>query len=54
MLFVMTMFLSNREVRPTGYEVCEFLEAPALVPVVSSASETRSGDDERADDGEPT
>src|SRR5690348_5975917 len=49
MLAVMTMFLSNREVRPTGYEVCEFLEAPALVPAVASPSETR-GDDEQAED----
>jgi hypothetical protein len=53
MLGGVTMFLSNREVRPTGYEVCEFLEAPDLVPVISSPAENGSDDDEHADDGEP-
>jgi hypothetical protein len=28
----MTMYLSNRDVRPTGYEAGEFLESPSIVP----------------------
>jgi hypothetical protein len=29
---VMTMYLSNRDVRPTGYEPAEFIEPPAFAP----------------------
>lgn len=29
---VMTMYLSNADVRPTGYEPAEFIEAPTIAP----------------------
>jgi hypothetical protein len=28
----MTMYLSNRDVRPTGYEPAEFIEPPTVPP----------------------
>ena len=28
----MTMYLPNRDIRPTGYEAGEFLDSPAFVP----------------------
>ena len=28
----MTMYLSNSDVRPTGYEACEFIEPPITSP----------------------
>lgn len=47
----MTMFLSNRDVCPTGYELCEFLDSPAFVPVTAPISDTHDrGDEYRADD----
>jgi hypothetical protein len=30
----MTMYLSNADVRPTGYEPAEFIEPPTLLPAV--------------------
>jgi hypothetical protein len=28
----MTMYLSNRDIRPTGYEPAEFIEPPVFAP----------------------
>jgi hypothetical protein len=42
----MTMYLSNRDVRPTGYEAGEFLESPTIVPAPGPNLGTPEGDDE--------
>ena len=43
---VMTMYLSNRDVRPTGYEVCEFLESPAIPAPAEPKTGPHAVDDE--------
>jgi hypothetical protein len=45
----MTMYLSNRDVRPTGYEVGEFIEPATDAPVAEPSVGTSEVDDE-ADD----
>jgi hypothetical protein len=47
----MTMYLSNRDVRPTGYEAGEFLESPAIPLAGETNREPPEGDD---DAGETT
>jgi hypothetical protein len=42
----MTIYLSNREVRPTGYEAGEFLESPTIAPAVEPNPGTREVDDD--------
>ena len=45
----MTMYLPNRDVRPTGYEAGEFLEPPPITPQDepdTSAHGLESEDDE--------
>jgi len=43
---LMTMYLSNRDVRPTGYEAGEFLELPPMAPAVEPNRRTAEVDDE--------
>jgi hypothetical protein len=45
----MTMYLPNRDVRPTGYEAGEFIEPPPERPLSQPRLET-SDLDEEADD----
>jgi hypothetical protein len=42
----MTMYLSNRDVRPTGYEAGEFVELEADAPVVQASPVPKEIDDE--------
>jgi hypothetical protein len=43
----MTMYLSNRDVRPTGYEPGEFIEPPTFVPAADpSPDNPEVGDDD--------
>ena len=42
----MTMYLSNRDVRPTGYEAGEFLESPTIAPPAEPNPGTPEVDDE--------
>jgi hypothetical protein len=42
----MTMYLSNRDVRPTGYEAGEFLESPTIAPAVEPNPGKPGVDDE--------
>jgi len=49
---VMTMYLSNRDVRPTGHEVCEFIE-PTDEPAAEPGPGTREIDDETDETIEP-
>jgi hypothetical protein len=42
----MTMYLPNRDVRPTGYEAGEFLELPAISPPPEPNSQRHEADDE--------
>jgi hypothetical protein len=46
MLTLMTMYLPNHDVRPTGYEAGEFLESPTVPPVAEPNPSTPEGDDE--------
>jgi hypothetical protein len=48
----MTMYLSNRDVRPTGYEPCEFLESFTMAPAVEPHLATPAVDDENDEDDE--
>jgi len=47
----MTMYLSNRDVRPTGYEGGEFIETVTDVPEVDSHLATDEIDDEAGEAG---
>jgi hypothetical protein len=44
----MTMYLPNRDVRPTGYEAGEFLEPPPEAPVAEPPVVLSKSDDEQA------
>jgi hypothetical protein len=43
---VMTMYLSNQDVRPTGYEPGEFIETVTEVPAAEPTLATSEVDDE--------
>ena len=45
----MTIYLSNNDVRPTGYEAGEFLDAPSFAPPVEPNPPAREVDDEDAE-----
>lgn len=46
----MTMYLSNSDVGPTGYEAGEFIEPPIVTPPAEPIAIRQEAD---ADDGEP-
>jgi hypothetical protein len=48
----MTMYLPNRDVRPTGYEPGEFIEPPTFAPAEPSPGRPEV-DDENDDTGVP-
>ena len=50
----MTMYLSNKDVRPTGYEAGEFLEPVVMAPVAERSHVTRDFDDDDEDEDEPS
>ena len=50
----MTMYLSNRDVGPTGCEPCEFLELPTMAPAVEPNPATPEVNDEFEDDDTST
>ena len=45
----MTMFLSNREVRPTGYEAGEFIEPSTFTPPPDPRPFAAEADEDDAD-----
>jgi hypothetical protein len=42
----MTMYLSNADVRPTGYEPAEFIEPPTRLPAVDPFPSRAAVDDD--------
>jgi hypothetical protein len=42
----MTMYLPNRDIRPTGYEAGEFLEIPTAVPAAEPNVEAHDARDD--------
>lgn len=48
----MTMYLPNRDIRPTGYEAGEFLDLPPMT-VVEWPSPKRAADGDEADETQP-
>jgi hypothetical protein len=47
----MTMYLPNRDIRPTGYEAGEFLDAPPFDPELVPAPPTARDADDEDDEG---
>jgi hypothetical protein len=47
------MYLSNRDIRPTGYEAGEFLESPAFPPAVEPGPPTPEPDGDDDERGVP-
>jgi hypothetical protein len=47
----MTMYLPNGDIRPTGYEAGEFLEAPTVAPMVEPPLGKTDVGDEDDDQG---
>ena len=47
----MTMYLSNRDVRPTGYEPGEFIEPSTFAPTEEPSPEAPEASDEDDDTG---
>jgi len=53
---VVTMYLSNKDVRPTGYEAGEFLEPVVMAPLAEPShvtSEIQDEDEDISDDQPP-